>query len=186
MTLNPPLICKQIVGCQALRDGSKTFSGSTSKHAEIFKEKADDAVQCNVNLRQMDKDYNDFIPSLRAYSDGGSNTMKHSLVDLQMCRGLKVSEGSCNEVKRYMAVDAWESKMFGMGSCYWEALIKEAHSYFEQALQSGVLSSATRSLAVRVRGNRRLLPLPADEAGKVDEEKLTIEKLKAEYEKENG
>mmetsp|Transcript_21686 Transcript_21686/g.71732 ORF Transcript_21686/g.71732 Transcript_21686/m.71732 type:complete len:125 (-) Transcript_21686:248-622(-) len=50
-----------------------------------------------------------------------------------------------------------------------EALIKEAHSYFEQALQSGVLSSASRSLAIRV-----------------DEEKTTIEKLKAQYEKENG
>jgi len=114
--------------------------------AKLYVTAAKLLAECNVNLRQMDKDYNDFIPSLRAYSDGGSKFLKAVAM-------------------RYMAVDAWESKMFGMG----EALIKEAHSYFEQALQSGVLSSATRSLAVRV-----------------DEEKLTIEKLKAEYEKENG
>ena len=34
---------------------------------------SNDVVQCNVTLHQMDKDYNDFIPSLRAYSDGDSD-----------------------------------------------------------------------------------------------------------------
>ncbi|EKX52909.1 hypothetical protein GUITHDRAFT_101359 [Guillardia theta CCMP2712] len=114
--------------------------------AKLYVTAAKLLAECNVTLHQMDKDYNDFIPSLRAYSDGGSKFLKAVAM-------------------RYMAVDAWENKKFGTG----EALIKEAHSYFEQALQSGVLSSASRSLAIRV-----------------DEEKTTIEKLKAQYEKENG
>jgi len=60
-----------------------------------------DVVQCNVTLHQMDKDYNDFIPSLRAYSDGDSDMDTARIfffIQLATCRRFEVSQSCCYEI----------------------------------------------------------------------------------------